>query len=161
MNGWTSFEEHFPLLAQSLKHAAHTGRLSHSHLSVTSNPDLRLSFPPLLACLAACTAPLEDGAPCCECETCRMILNGLYPDLFTLAPTSKSRQIQIGKDADEPDTLRSFEAAFHLGSVTESGWKIGIIHDADTMTESAQNAFLKTLEEPSQKCLFILELHNY
>ncbi len=156
MNGWTSFEEQFPLLAQSLTHAAHTGRLSHSHLVVTSNPDLRLSFPTLLASLAACTAPKADGAPCGECETCRSLQSGLYPDLFTLAPISKSRQIRVGDDANEPDTLRSFEASFHLGSVTESGWKIGIIQDADTMNAEAQNAFLKTLEEPPQKCLFIL-----
>lgn len=156
MKDWNTFEKQFPLLAQSLRHAVLAGRLSHSHLVATANPDFRLAFPVLLAMLAACTDRKEDGAPCGVCETCRLLKNGLYPDLFTLAPISKSRQITVGQDAADPDTLRSFEAAFHLGSVTASGWKIGIIQDADTMNVEAQNAFLKTLEEPPEKCLFVL-----
>ncbi len=156
MKDWKSFEAQFPLLAQSLKHAAVTGRLSHSHLVVSSNPDLRLDFPILLATLAACTNPAQDGTPCGICNTCRLLLNGTYPDMFTLTPISKAREITVGKDDQDPDTLRSFEALFHLGSITESGWKIGIIQEADTMNEAAQNAFLKTLEEPPQKCLFVL-----
>ena len=156
MNGWDSFEKSFPLLAMPLKYAAQRGRLSHSLLVVSANPDIRLSFPPLLAALCACTDRREDGAPCGSCSACRSLAAGTYPDLFTLAPTSKAREITVGKDDGDPDTLRSFEAVFNLGSITESGWKIGIIQEADTMNEAAQNAFLKTLEEPPPKCLFIL-----
>lgn len=156
MKDWDSFEQKFPLLAQSLAHAAKTGRLSHSHLVVSSNPDIRLDFPLLLARLCACTDPRDDGAPCGVCATCRLLSSGMYPDLQILSPTSKAREITVGKDDEDPDTLRSFEASFHLGSITESGWKIGIIQEADTMNEAAQNAFLKTLEEPPEKCLFIL-----
>lgn len=140
----------------SLKNANAAGRLAHSYLLSSSNPDFRLSFPPVLACLAACPTPKQDGAPCESCSTCRQIMTGIYPDLYTLSPISKSREITIGKDSGDPDTLRSFEAAFHLSSTTESGWKIGVIQDADTMNENAQNAFLKTLEEPPKKCFFIL-----
>ena len=156
MNGWDSFEKSFPLLAMPLKNAAQRGRLSHSLLVVSANPDIRLSFPPVLAALSACTNRREDGAPCGDCSACRSLAAGTYPDLFTLAPTSKAREITVGKDDGDPDTLRSFESVFHLGSITESGWKIGIIQEADTMNEAAQNAFLKTLEEPPPKCLFIL-----
>ncbi len=141
----------------SLKNAAAAGRIGHSYLLASSNPVFRQDFPLLLACLAACTQPKQDGTPCGgKCPACRQIIGGIYPDMHVLSPTSKSREITIGKDADEPDTLRAFEAVFHLSAVSASGWKIGIIQDADTMNEKAQNAFLKTLEEPPKKCLFVL-----
>jgi DNA polymerase-3 subunit delta' len=150
------FDAKYPLVMSSLRNARKSGRFAHAHLLVSSNPDYRMSFPALLAAFAACQQPLEDGAPCQSCETCRQILDGTYPDVFLLAPSSKSRQITIGNSPDEPDTLRWFESLFHLSSLTRSGWKIGVVQDADTMNESAQNAFLKTLEEPPQKCIFIL-----
>lgn len=156
MKNWAYFEERFPSVMAALKGAAVADRLGHSYLLAGSNPDDRLAFPTVLACLTACTDRGPDGAPCETCDTCRQIMDGVYPDLFLLAPTSKAREILIGKDADDPDTLRSFEALFHLSSVTASGWRIGIIQDADTMNENAQNAFLKTLEEPPNKCMFVL-----
>ena len=116
MHDWQSFESAYPLLGRSLRMAKNAGRLGHSHLIVSSNASSRTRFPTLLAQLAVCLDPLPDGAPCGHCETCSLLENGLYPDLFLLAPTSKSRQIVIGKDDSDPDTLRSFEAMFHLSS---------------------------------------------
>lgn len=156
MHDWQSFESAYPLLGRSLRMAKNAGRLAHSHLVVSSNAAIRNRFPTLLAQLAVCLNPLPDGAPCGHCETCSLLENGLYPDLFLLAPTSKSRQIVIGNDDSEPDTLRNFESMFHLSSSAPGGWKIGVIQDCDTMNENAQNAFLKTLEEPPRNCLFIL-----
>ena len=156
MNDWQSFESAFPLLGRSLRTAKNAGRLGHSHLVVSSNASIRARFPVLLAQLAVCLDPCPDGAPCGHCEICSLLENGLYPDLFLLAPTSKSRQIEIGNDDSEPDTLRNFESMFHLSSTSPGGWKIGVIQDCDTMNENAQNAFLKTLEEPPRNCLFIL-----
>ena len=156
MNDWRSFESSFPLLGRSLRTAKNAGRLGHSHLVVSSNASIRARFPILLAQLAVCLDPRPDGAPCGSCETCSLLESGLYPDLFLLAPTSKSRQIVIGKTEDEPDTLRNFDSMFHLSSSSPGGWKIGVIQDCDTMNEEAQNAFLKTLEEPPRNCLFIL-----
>ncbi len=140
------FEKIFPFVTDSLKHAKAGGRLAHSFLIVSTNPAYRLEFPTYLALLAAG----DDEA------ARRQLKSGLYPDLFLLSPTSKSRQILIGESDDDPDTLRNFQHNFYLGSSTEAGWKIGIIQDCDAMNENAQNAFLKTLEEPPEKCLFIL-----
>jgi len=153
---WRDFEALFPFLTSSLKSAMLNGRLGHSFLVVSSNPDYRIDFPYYLAMLAACLHSGEDGTPCGECQSCKELSGGLYPDLFLLAPTSKSRMIVIGDSDDDPDTLRNFQHNFYLSSTSASGWKIGIIQDCDTMNESAQNAFLKTLEEPPEKCLFIL-----
>ena len=144
------------MLISALTNAKRSDRMAHAFLLATSNPDYRAEFPLLLASLRVCSRPLPDGGPCLQCSECRQLLDGIYPDFHLLSPTSKAREIVIGKDSDDPDTLRWFEAQFHLSSVSASGWKIGVIQEADTMNESAQNAFLKTLEEPPGKCLFIL-----
>ncbi len=156
MRNWAYFEERFPELMQALKNARMKDRLGSSFLVISSKEEYRKEFPRLLACLAVCPTPESDGKPCETCAVCSQILHGTYPDLYMLAPVSKSRQIPVGNSDDEPDTLRHFEAQFHLSSTSESGWKIGIIQDAETMNESSQNAFLKTLEEPPEKTLFIL-----
>ena len=153
---WQTYSERYPMLISALVHARRNDRMSHAYLLVTSNPDYRAEFPLLLAALRICEKPLPDGAPCMECSACKQLLNGIYPDFHLLSPTSKAREIVIGKDSSDPDTLRWFEAQFHLSSVSASGWKIGVIQEADTMNESAQNAFLKTLEEPPGNCLFVL-----
>lgn len=156
MYDWAYFEKQFPALVRALKNARGAGSLGHAHLVVSSNADYRNDFPVLLACLAACRNPKEDFAPCMECENCRKLLQGIYPDSHTLSPTSKSREILVGKDSEDIDTLRWFEALFHLSATGSSPWKIGTIQEADTMNEPAQNAFLKTLEEPPGQCLFVL-----
>ena len=156
MNSWHTYSERYPMLIRALVHARRNDRMAHGYLVVTSNPDFRAEFPLLLAALRICENPQPDGGPCLECSQCRQLLGGIYPDYHLLSPTSKAREIVIGKDSDDPDTLRWFESQFHLSSTSASGWKIGVIQEADTMNESAQNAFLKTLEEPPGKCLFIL-----
>lgn len=156
MYDWASFERQFPLLANSLKEVKRSGRLAHSYLIVSSNADLRMEFPILLAMFATCESPASDGAPCGKCDMCRSLEHRLYPDLFILSPTSKSRQITIGADETEPDTLRNFEYQFYLSSSNVLGLKIGIIYDCDAMNESAQNAFLKTLEEPPPNSLILM-----
>lgn len=157
---WTFFERHFPLAVNSLKNARSAGRLTHAFLLCSSNPEYRMDFPPLLAALAACEHPNPDFSPCGTCAVCREMLSGTFPDMVTLAPSSVSRIIPIGESDDEVDTMRWFEAQFYLSSMTGCGWKIGVIHEADRLNEQAQNAFLKTLEEPPPKCMFILTTAN-
>lgn len=157
---WTFFERRFPLAVNSLKNARSAGRLTHAFLLCSSNSEYRMDFPPLLASLAACEHPNPDFSPCGTCAVCREMQGGTFPDMVSLAPSSVSRIIPIGESDDEVDTMRWFEAQFHLSSMTDCGWKIGIIHEADRLNEQAQNAFLKTLEEPPQKCMFILTTAN-
>ena len=65
-----------------------------------------------------------------------------------LSPESKSRRIKV-------EQLRELEKSFQV-SVAEGNWKVGVIRDAERMNLEAQNAFLKTLEEPPQRTLLIL-----
>lgn len=62
----------------------------------------------------------------------------------------------IDKETDiSISEIREFCWHFALKPV-ESKYKIGIINNAHLMTEDAQNCFLKTLEEPKAKTVFIL-----
>jgi DNA polymerase-3 subunit delta' len=65
-----------------------------------------------------------------------------------LRPRSKSRQISI-------DDIRDLEHTLQLAAPSGQT-KVGVIVDADRMTEKAENAFLKTLEEPPDRTLLML-----
>jgi DNA polymerase III subunit delta' len=65
-----------------------------------------------------------------------------------ICPESKSRKIKI-------DNMRALEHVMHMRT-GPSGHKFGVIVDAERMTPEAQNAFLKTLEEPPNGSLLLL-----
>ncbi|MCC6696563.1 MAG: DNA polymerase III subunit delta' [Candidatus Hydrogenedentes bacterium] len=88
------------------------------------------------------------GDACGACLACRKIAHGNHPDIKLVEPSDKTRLIK--KDAiDEVNELASLRPF-------ESEWRIFIIQDADRMNPPAQNHFLKTLEEPPGRSLFIL-----
>lgn len=76
-----------------------------------------------------------------------------------LRPRSKSRQIKIGDDGDDAGTVRYLERMIHR-TVGPGGHKFGVIVDAERMNTQAQNAFLKTLEEPPARTLLLLLTGN-
>jgi DNA polymerase-3 subunit delta' len=51
--------------------------------------------------------------------------------------------------------MRELEKSFYVASA-QGKWKVGVILHADRMGEGAENAFLKTLEEPPSNCLLLL-----
>ena len=76
-------------------------------------------------------------------------LEDLEGDLVRIVrPKSKSRRIVV-------DDIRELEKSFYVASAAGS-WKVGVIMHADRMGVGAENAFLKTLEEPPADCLLLL-----
>lgn len=74
---------------------------------------------------------------------------GNHPDVFVLSPEGKSRTIKV-----ESVRERIVEP---LGKAAYSGgWRAAVVEGADRFQEAAANAFLKTLEEPPSKTLFLL-----
>ena len=155
----TKFKTRFPSQTAAVYHAAQSNKLAHAYIVYSDNPEIREEFSILLGQIAACPKPAENGVPCNQCQVCRQLREGSYAELFTLQPVSKSRQIHIG-DADEQDTMRWFQNFFYMSSVSPGMRKVGIISYADCLNQSAQNAFLKTLEEPPTKSIFILNTGN-
>jgi len=83
---------------------------------------------------------------CGECYPCRTIDSGNFPDLSILAPVNGNIEIEQVRDLQSRLSLKSYNNAL----------KVGIIDDAHLMRKDAQNALLKTLEEPKGDTLLIL-----
>ena len=97
----------------------------------------------------------EDPAvrPCRACRGCRALEHGNHPDVHRLAPTGAGSVIPIG-GRDERG-VRDLVRELALMPV-EGGARVAIISSADRMTEDAQTAFLKTLEEPPAGTVLLL-----
>ena len=78
-----------------------------------------------------------DGA---SCRSCRMLAGGNHPDVIIITPDDKHK---IGI---EP--VHELQHTLHYGQYQVSSQRVVIITDADRLTLPAQNALLKTLEEP-------------
>ena len=99
------------------------------------------------AAMLLCGAPNADGA-CGACRSCRLIAAGSHGDLVHIAPGGAADQIGI-----EP--IRELVAGLALFPV-EGGRRVALVEGADRMNEAAQNALLKTLEEPPARTHVIL-----
>ena len=82
-------------------------------------------------------------------EPKRKSLDELEGELVrVIRPQSKSRRIRV-------DDMRELEKSFYVASAPGK-WKVGVVLHADRMNEQAENAFLKTLEEPPEDSLLLL-----
>ena len=90
-------------------------------------------------------------------DAAAQIKEGCHPDVITLEPQGKSRTIKVarGKDDHGPG-MRDGLLAPISETAYSGGWKVGIVRCADRMQEEAANAFLKTLEEPPPKTIFLM-----
>ena len=95
----------------------------------------------------------RENAPCSKCEHCRKVQSGIHPDLIVVTR--------------EPDGSGGYKRDFGVGRVryivadsvvmpNEADRKVYLIPDAELMNIAAQNAFLKSLEEPPAGVCFIL-----
>lgn len=109
-----------------------------------------------LAAALLCLAPDPAARPCRACRGCRLVAAGNHPDLHRLAPEGAGRQIAIG-DARHPDpgTVRHLVGELALLPV-EGGARVAVVEEAVRMNEDAQNALLKTLEEPPEGVAILL-----
>ena len=130
---------------ESLKQSHAAGRLAHAYIIVGSPRGDAQSFAESLLRLLVCTV---NSKPCGRCEACRQVTEHAHPDLYWLEPENKSRQLSI-------DQIRELTSSLSK-SAFAGGWKAGILVAADRMNENSANAFLKTLEEPPDKCLLLL-----
>jgi DNA polymerase-3 subunit delta' len=87
--------------------------------------------------------------PCGACDICHRCLRGAYPALWEFVPTGAFHRV---------DDVREQWLRVASRSLTEGRYKVLRIVDADRMNESSANAFLKGLEEPPPRTVWILDI---
>ena len=107
----------------------------------------------------SCPNSPSPGLSCGDCSVCRRIERGTFPDVsvYDLArqqeetsksSTSKNQSMNI-------ETVRSISSSVSLRPM-ESSYRVIIVNDVESMQETAQEAFLKTLEEPPSYAVIML-----
>lgn len=144
----TQYRDEFPVVCARLLNMRRYDRLGHAYLLVGDNPEFLESFGRAWVQVCACRDPHQDGSACDACDACRQMAHRSYPELHVLQPRSKSRQIVV-------EEMRDFEHQLTL-TAAPGRLKVGLILEADRLNEQAQNAFLKTLEEPPKRTMLVL-----
>ena len=109
-----------------------------------------------LAAGLLCAAEEGVPRPCRACRACHLVAGGTHQDLHRLAPEGAGRQVRIGDPGDpDPGTVRHLIREMARLPV-EGRHRVALIEGAHRMNEDAQNALLKTLEEPPPGATLIL-----
>jgi DNA polymerase-3 subunit delta' len=104
--------------------------------------DLAVAFAHKLLCTAL------QPEPCGDCVGCHLFAAGTHPDFLQVAPEEEGKAIKI-------DAIRKLINDFAL-KPHYPGFRVFIIHRAESMSTSAANALLKTLEEPAERNVILL-----
>ncbi|MGM9998202.1 MAG: DNA polymerase III subunit delta' [Candidatus Bruticola sp.] len=133
-------------ILERLGSLAFEGRLSPSYLFVGPKGVGKFLCAQWFAASVLCQKHTPSG-PCGQCSACKRIESGNHPDISVLTNSSRST---IGID-DIREGIDSVQTCSF-----EGGYRFWIIDEAQRLTEEAQNALLKTLEEPPPSLVIIL-----
>lgn len=95
-----------------------------------------------------CGHRLDNGMACGHCRDCRLRLAGTHPNLLTLRPLENKTAIVV-------DQIRAVIGQSTLKPQFD-GYRVIMVNPADTLNTHAANAFLKFLEEPTDRTLLLL-----
>lgn len=133
----------FESLFYQLGERIHAGQLHHGLLLLGPQGLGKRELAEELAGYLLCQQP--QAQRCGQCQSCQLFNAASHPDFYQI---QSDKQIGV-------DDIR--QAGTKLSGMAQlSGAKVLIIHQAHTMTESASNALLKTLEEPGQGTYLLL-----
>lgn len=131
---------------QQLYRCHQEGRLAHALLLVGQAGLGKALFATNFAKTLLCKQPVKQFA-CQHCRDCNWVAAGTHPDLCLLTTEKSSQGIKI-------DQIRT--VIEKLNHTSQAAYKIIVINPADSLLLAASHALLKSLEEPSERTLFIL-----
>ena len=132
-------------VVRTLRNAVERDKVHHAYLFVGSRGTGKTSMAKILARSLNCERGGPTVTPCGECESCVTIAAGTSIDVIEMDAASN-------RSVDDVRDLRERVAYAPAGG----HWKVYILDEAHMLTKEAWNAFLKTLEEPPRKTVFVL-----
>lgn len=140
-------------IKEFIKKTINMNKVSHAYIICGEKGTQRMEIANLFAASLQCTAEYDIydeksyKKPCGECVSCKQVASGNQPDIITVT----SEKENIGVDVIREQVNNSVSIKPYAGP-----YKIYIIPNADKMMEQAQNALLKTIEEPPEYVVIFL-----
>ena len=132
------------------KSSIETGNVGHAYIisgdAGSGKKALAYAFADTLECEAGGTEP------CGNCQSCLQISTGNYPDIITV---THEKPNLISVDEVREQLVNTVDVKPYKGK-----YKIYVIPDAELLNVQAQNAILKTIEEPPAYAVILLLTTN-
>ncbi len=138
-------------IKQHLQNAVLRDHPSHAYILSGESGMGKKTMAKTFAMALQCEETTDEGEPCGQCRSCRQFLSDNHPDVIYV---THEKPGSVGVDdirrLTDDVTIKPYR----------SPYKIYIVDDAEKMTPQAQNALLKTIEEPPEYAVFVLLADN-
>lgn len=135
-------------LLESLFRSVRERKMAGCYLLEGAEGSGKLTIARTIAAALTCPNQLEDGTPCMVCPSCKNALSGNHIDIFELRPEEDKKSIPV-------DAVReAIRNMYILPSQSEA--RVFIIESCESLKKEAQNALLKSIEEPRPNTFFFL-----
>lgn len=131
-------------VTRTLRNSVASGRLAHAYLLCGPRGTGKTSLGRLLAKAANCASTL-DGEPCNRCDSCVAFVEGRAIDFIE----------QDAASHNSVDDIRQLRENVVLSPMA-GGKKVYLLDEVHMLSKGAENALLKTLEEPPPHIIFVL-----
>lgn len=151
MSGFKDVVGHRNII-QYIGNAVTSDTVSHAYIFNGERGSGKKLLANLFAMSLQCKDRDEDGDACGKCQSCKQAVSGNQPDIIRVThekPTTISVD-DIREQVNNDIVIKPYS----------SRYKIYIIPEADMMSVQAQNALLKTIEEPPEYAVLILLTEN-
>ncbi len=142
-------------IKEHLQNAIRLNKVSHAYIINGERSSGKEFIAKIFAMALQCEKPYINGketAPCEECRSCKQAMSGNHPDIIFITH-EKPNTISV-------DDIRS-QINNDVAIKPYSGpKKIYIMNEGEKMTVQAQNALLKTLEEPPEYVVILILTSN-
>jgi DNA polymerase-3 subunit delta' len=131
--------------AEAIAAQVERGETTHAWLLV--GPAGSGKVPTAVALAAALNCEVQPLVGCGECSSCLRTMRRRHPDVHHIVPEGPIIPVDVIREAIIPEANRS---------PFEGSYQVFVIEEAERMNPTAQNALLKTLEEPQPHTIFVL-----
>lgn len=137
-------------IKEHMQRALSTKKISHAYIINGEKSSGKEFVANIFAATLQCEA--EGTDPCGECHSCKQAISNNHPDIIRVGH-EKPNSISV-------DDIRTQINGDVLVKPYQGPYKIYIVNEAEKMTQQAQNALLKTLEEPPEYAVILLLTAN-